>query len=253
MSRKFSEDGKYLPFHGYTVVSMCVINDSLSYIEQFIKSSLLSKYYSALPVESYHMTIYNIWAHGQKFLPFQDKWYKHELAKRKLIDVNQAEVWRLNLINVLKGPESTYWGWPDDLMNNKMLHAHKLCVDKNFNYSEKTEYKVKGEITCHGTLQIRITHTEKKEELSELRNNFTKLFGNNDEKLKYHITLAYQYKQIPESDFEECQRLCTELNTHINNVYITLRTPLPVWFNSMERYMNWYHLNGTNNIFYEDL
>jgi len=246
---KFSADGKYLPFHGYTVASM-VMTD-LSHIEVFIKNTKLSKYFSALPSRSYHMTIYNIWCHGQRLLPFQKEWLELEFDKRVQVNKKSALKWKKEFLSDVKGPKSIGWDWPDELMNDKMLRAYRNCTDLFGN--EKIEFKVEGNICVHGTLMISITHTEKEQELTKLRSTFSELFGRPDDNLRYHITLAYRYKNIPDEDLEECKQLCEKLSEMVNAIPINLRTPLPRWFDSMENYYHWYDLNPTNNIYYADL
>ena len=72
-NRKINTDGTYRLFHGYTVVSM--IENNLECIEKYIQNNkLLSSYFAPLPSSSYHMTVFNIWAHSDDLLPIQQNW-----------------------------------------------------------------------------------------------------------------------------------------------------------------------------------
>ncbi len=62
---KINAEGEYLPFYGYTSVSMLSSKTSsvLQNIEQLISQTIIGKYYSPLPHTTYHMTlfIYIVW------------------------------------------------------------------------------------------------------------------------------------------------------------------------------------------------
>ena len=72
--RKINNQGEYLPFHGYSAISMCDPDQPIHQAEVFIRSSKLSQYFSPLPSTSYHMTIYNIWCIRQKPIPPLQRW-----------------------------------------------------------------------------------------------------------------------------------------------------------------------------------
>ena len=90
-NKKINNKGEYIPFHGWTVVAN--VHDSFKMIENYIKNSPeLSKCFGALPSESYHVTIYNIWSQGcsKRDLPNMEGWlhslYYH-LSKQEWQDV----------------------------------------------------------------------------------------------------------------------------------------------------------------------
>src|SRR5438132_557947 len=104
-NRKINRDGTYRPFHGYTVVSMVV--DDLSSIEQFIKESkYISKYYSPLPSSSYHVTVFNVWCHGQKLLPLQVEWLE-QVEKRIQRSAQDAMNYKLKFPHRQPPPPTT--------------------------------------------------------------------------------------------------------------------------------------------------
>ena len=76
---KINDKGEYTPFYGWSVILN--IDTDLKFIENYIKNNnMINKYYSALPSESYHMTLYNIWCNGSELLNHQ----------KRVIDTNFA-------------------------------------------------------------------------------------------------------------------------------------------------------------------
>lgn len=56
---KISLTGKYVLFPGISLVSFCSDSKLCKRVEEYLKSTELSKYYAILPAESYHITIHN--------------------------------------------------------------------------------------------------------------------------------------------------------------------------------------------------
>ena len=79
---KINMKGKYLPFYGWSTIGLVDnssegFNGTLGLVENFIKNDVvLKKYFSALPTESYHVTVCNIWCNGSPLLAHQKRFLK---------------------------------------------------------------------------------------------------------------------------------------------------------------------------------
>ncbi len=73
---KINAEGEYLPFYGYTSVSMLSSKTSsvLQNIEQLISQTIIGKYYSPLPHTTYHMTLFNIYCMASSPIPPVQRW-----------------------------------------------------------------------------------------------------------------------------------------------------------------------------------
>lgn len=234
---KINNNGEYLPFHGYTTVSM-VVND-LNIIEEFLKISPLSEYFSPLPSETYHMTVYNIWCHTGKLLNLQKNWLDYHFNRIKNKDgETKANIFKNNFIDKLKSQESLSWVWPNELMYNPMHTVSNICKQ---NITES--FIVNVEIGVSKTLHLTVAIDSKnvKNKLQSIKNSCTEIFNKDDSAMRYHITLAYQFKEIPESSYATLNREIDKLRIILNEYYsykLILNPPDAYWFKSMTKYLN---------------
>ena len=228
MSLKVDTSGNYTPFYGYTVVAMCA--DSLSWIENFLRNSRLSEYYSPLPALSYHMTVFNVWCHGQAFLPSQKRWLDETYMNYAATDPELAKMWKQQVIDLFK-KHSSCW-WPNEAMLGPMLKANEVCA------TMPDSYMVQGDLQAAGTLQIGLHTVTDESSLHSARNLLSSVFEHYSP-LRWHITLAYQYKPIPPEDQAMVQEQLQRLQMLMSQMEpIRLRRPDARWFDSMERFMS---------------
>jgi len=74
--RKINEKGQFLPYYGYTIAAM-IHSDWLNRakkIENFIRNSHSRRSFVALPADTYHMSIYNIYSNGNQLIPPINRW-----------------------------------------------------------------------------------------------------------------------------------------------------------------------------------
>ena len=232
---KIMNNGEYRPFHGYTILAMVVNN--LKSVEEFLKSSPLSQYFSALPSESYHMTVYNIWCHGSRFLPLQKQWEKIEYDRLKVL-VGEQQALKLNndFINKVKGSKSYSWEWPYEVMHDSMNESSNICKE---NISEPFIVNVNLHIPNTISLEVIIDSTIVSNKLNTIKEKCTNIFEKDDSQMKYHITLGYRYKDIPDNMIDiltkEIEKMKVLISNLCNNKLI-LNPPDAYWFNSMKNY-----------------
>lgn len=251
-NKKINKNGSYRPFHGYTVVSM--VKDHLFEIENFIKNSkIISKYFSPLPSSSYHMTVFNIWCHGQKLLPVQKDWlnniekminkttkevedYHLKFPKRPKPPKNKSfKIFKSEYINFAKGFESSFFINKDEFFPI-MHNADFLCKTYTCEFKATISEKPIGK--CVFTNQVNLDK-ETENKCNELRYNLSKIVGHNDENLVPHISFAYKYCDILEEDKESLCNEITELNKLIHLLTkngINFSSPRATWFKSMTAY-----------------
>ena len=150
-------------------------NQGLELAEEFIKKSkVLSKYYSALPYKSYHMTLFNIWSMASKPIPPVQDWLDkgNELPNGSLL--------------------------PKSVLKNELLAAKQACrthVNNDFTVTWK----------CRGKYKLSLSAIVDENTFSKIkayRAECAKIFKHEDKnlmKIGYHITLGYLYKE-PEKD-----------------------------------------------------
>ncbi len=221
-NRKINLDGSYRDFHGYTVLSM--VKENMQEIEIFLRQSPLSEYFSPLPSYTYHMTVFNIWAHGGRFLPSMKKKFD-EL-------VGQRPDRRKKILEYCKGETSRYFCFEDDLFP-QLNEADKTCrfIDGDF--------KVDVELflspsTLSSTVAVKNKNSQ--QGLGGLQKKCSGIFGKAVD-LKFHITFAYRYKDIPESAWPmlgpELEKLNKKLEPYRE---LTLLGPKVYFFTSMDNY-----------------
>ena len=218
MLYKINDRGEFLPFYGWTAIME--IENSVSFIEKFIESnSVLKKYFSPLPAKSYHMTLYNIWCNGRELLPYQ-KWYINEKFPKNIEEyINKSK--NYGLFN------------PNNCMEALLQHLQCL-LDEEW---EKTVFKCCNISHQGSTLTIFVEGNEDRlQHINKLRQNFISSTGIDDNMSYYHITLAYQYKDIPVEDKNKVLYEIKNLSNLMNNYEFNLTKPFVASFNDMTKF-----------------
>jgi hypothetical protein len=247
--QKINKQGEYLPFYGYTLISMLKEDTSaanstaapllefqdgstleqnsvtaplfqdgstlptLEQIEAFIRASTIGKYYSPLPHSTYHMTLFNIYAMSSEPIPPVRRWM--EATKEPL-------------------PE-TLWLEEDVL---QVQHIKAGDVIRKL----PSQFKIKNlKFYYKGGLGLWITLDKNSDKaLSEARKELSAIYEHEDKNLKYHVTFAYLYNDLPQEnpDKDELQKdlvklieLLQPLKNYIftnHNIYL---------YNSMTNYL----------------
>ena len=264
-SKKVNTDGTYRNFYGYTTVSM--LKDDLSSIEKFITDSdILSKYYAPLPSNSYHMTVFNVWCESQKVLSvfknFLDQEAKACEKRKNILEARQQSY--ENIANGYSdGPDAYYSKYPErkrkkdvvpitiegvrrpapctDFWIQVMLNVDVEC--RKIHLKEMTtSVLTRDDCKKRSTLGVGIKiDKETSDILTDLRNKISKHVGHGDEGLVPHMTLAYRYKDIPESEIESVNNEIEKMNKHIIEVSkngITFYKPFASWFGDMLEYLS---------------
>ena len=219
---KVNKDGSYRDYYGYTVI--CMTKDNLSFIEEFLKNSYLSKYYSPLPSYTYHMTVFNIWTYYSPFLPTHKKLIENAYGGE--IGLNDI---RNNFINA-KG-----WYDPLNYYQRLLISINQICKK----YDCKN-LKGKGYLNAHSTIQLSIViDNDNNYKICEFRKECSKVCEHNDSKLVAHLTLGYKYKDIPEDEleYEKLNKEFENLSKIVNNLEIEFKAPEPYRFYSMKGYV----------------
>ncbi len=186
---KINAEGEYLPFYGYTSVSMLSSKTSsvLQNIEQLISQTIIGKYYSPLPHTTYHMTLFNIYCMASSPIPPVQRWTL-ENKENKI-------------------PEKLWL--PEDVLKIKHIKALD-CLRKLPSHLKITNlefYYKKG-------LGVWVTLDEESvNAVTNLRKEFSKIYEHDDANLKLHITFAYLFKELPfkNGTREDKKALKTEL------------------------------------------
>lgn len=215
---KVDENGKYKNFYGYTVVSF-LNSEKYSFVEDYIKNSrFLSKYFSALPASSYHMTVFNLWCCNAPLLPIHKKWIDE---KKMLIEENSGSyepvvgfTYRENFFQMMleiSEHSKMIPNFPVEIRLFKSLNSITASVD---------------------------IHSDHLIGLRNLREKISPLITHGDENLVPHITFAYKYREIEKYDIENVKKEMLELEKLIeSDKAVILKTPTPCMFSSMEYYI----------------
>ena len=215
---KVNNDGSYRNFLGYTTLAMA--KTDISFIENYIKNSpCLSKYYSALPASSYHMTTFNVWCHLSPLL---------EPYKRKLEENNCIK-------DVYSNINLNYWYDPINFMNVLMMQLDIFA--KKYDWTNLKTSKVKL-YANEGTISLSLhLNTENMEKINSFRNDCARVCEKDDAGLVMHLTLAYSYKNILQEDIDTLKEECNKLSIFINNLEIDFFAPKAYRFNTMKSYI----------------
>lgn len=214
---KINTDGTYRPFYGWTVI--CMVNDDFKFIENYIaKNETLSKYFSALPSSSYHMTIYNLWCNGKELLNHQQR----VLSTR----YPQEEWHRLSTEAMTIGK---YFN-PEHCIDGLLYQLYFEARDTWKNL----KLKVKKVHYNGNTIRISVKKTDALNKMNKYRATVTNTCEREDGMGSYHITLAYKYKDI--EDEVAIAREVNILNMLLQGQTITLGKPQVCSFADMTKF-----------------
>ncbi|XP_059146571.1 uncharacterized protein LOC131934547 [Physella acuta] len=205
MSDKISPDGHYLPFYGYTIVSMLTDRYELNQIYDSIKNTkFLSKFLTPLPISSYHVTIYDIFT--QRKIPLK---YTSDLASSMKLSQNSGA------------------------LKTDLLAAQYIC-DK---IQGGITFKPKNIVFGDGPGRPFIVEGEisNLKELNSARDMFTSLFDKDDSARIYHMTLGYVHSVVTDHDKAVIMKELQELWQLLQREY-SLDRPNVCYFESMREF-----------------
>lgn len=212
-TRKINERGEYLPFYGYTTISMLDPRQNLQQIEKFIHNSSIGKYFSPLPSDTYHMTLFNIYSLNSKPIEPVEKWLQ-------------------------EGGTLPKQNWlPFDVLNVEHIKAsHEIR-------KVKSRFKVQNlKLYCENTIGIHIQLGENDTALvSELRKKLASIYKHDDPHLRLHVTFGYRFKQFPTEEIEK-NKLKNDLSLLMNYLKLIItdfsfQDPDIYLFNSMTNFL----------------
>jgi hypothetical protein len=219
---KVNNDGSYRDFFGYTVICMLKDFENYKWIEDFLKKSILSKYYSPLPLNTYHMTTFNVWCQCAPLLRKYDEELKKVYKEQDYQKIKNA--YNINL---------NHWYDPLNFMSILMINLENICNKYNW---DTLRGKVK--LTANRTIQFLIfLEDDKINTLNQFRNDCSLICGHSDHGLVMHLTLAYQYKNIPEKEYSSLKNELIKLSKLVEDLVLTFKRPEPYRFNSMINYI----------------
>jgi len=217
---KVNNDGTYRNFLGYTTLAMA--KTDISFIEEYIKKSpCLSKYYSALPSSSYHMTTFNVWCQQSPLLVP----YLRELQKNNCKEIK----------DVYHNKNLNYWYDPINFMNSLMIELDIFAKKYDWTNLKTTKIELHAN---DGTISLLLhLNSVNMEKINSFRNDCKIVCEKDDAGLIMHLTLAYSYKNILREDMESLREECTKLSSLINSLEIDFFAPKAYRFNTMENYI----------------
>lgn len=239
---KIDSTGKYLNFHGYSMISL--VDTDMSCVEKLLKNSGISEFFSPLPVSTYHMTVYNMWNIRRKTLmPCQQSWLdeceKNIKIHSKHVNFN---VWKKQL---LAPNPSTGWIFPNSVTCQPIItgieHSKNLITDPF------TIENIKVHVSKSIVLRFTIRDPNVAASLDTLRTKCTDLYGYDDSKLVYHITLGYLYKPIPADKMDVVKAELSKLQSLIDSEFsqgIAMAVPDVMMFTSMSNYFRYTEMNN---------
>lgn len=213
---KITIGGVYLPFYGWSVVSM-VKDNALCFLEAEIKgSSILSKYFSALPATSYHVTICNIWSNGRPLLAHQERFLRENYSKQDQIKYNEQSR-QIGFFN------------PDFCINSLLSR-----VDENSIPSEGTSMVISCVYFSGSTLGIAFTTAPPI--LDECRDETRNICEIEGPTIDYHLTLAYNFRDV---DYGEIRDAVQVLDEKLRGTVVALQKPMVAYFSDMTQFISY--------------
>ena len=217
---KITMGGKYLPFYGWSTVAPVdnynMIGGSINFIENYIKNTpVLAKYFSALPADSYHVTVCSIWSNGRSLLEHQ----KNFLLQNYSLDEAKnfyAQSQQIGFFN------------PDWCMNNLLEKLENVIPPGG------VELIIEGVYFSGSTMGISFSANSDTTKLDQCRDNSRSVAEINEGMIPYHLTLAYNYKNV---DVDEVTPKLQELNSMLSGKKIRLMTPIVSYFSDMKKFI----------------
>lgn len=220
-NRKINKDGTYPEYHGWTVISKA--RDDMKFVENFISyNNILRQYFSALPANSYHVTVNGIWRNGKALLKYQKRWFK-----------NQSPVEQENIRKNTQRPD-IYFN-PDGFLSGLFYQLHSLCEKYGWN----TMTLVVEEVYSTGkVIGIRFVNTVNFNQFNTLKERIIKALEKKvDPFPQYHMTLAYAFKDIPKNQLGVVENNVKILNRLLSGQTITLIKPDVHYYSKMGSYV----------------
>ncbi|CAL1544017.1 unnamed protein product [Lymnaea stagnalis] len=205
---KIGLDGHYLPFYGFTIVSMLTDRLQMEDVIKYIKSTeALSKYLAPLPISSYHVTIFDIFT--QRSVPEKYR------PKSGLVP---SKHWAKALEN-----------FRSDMTESQMM-CDKIQGQNSFRPNNfKFQPKLGRPLLVEGT----ITNYQ---EVTRVRNNLTSLLKKDDGNRVFHFTLGYIYRDVDRQDLGIIDKELVGLWKLLNTEY-ELDQPNVYYFETMEEFI----------------
>lgn len=214
---KIDTDGQYLPFYGWSVISM--VKSDLKIIENIIKqNSVLNLYFSALSSSSYHMTLYNIWANRSPLISHQLK--------------NLIKSYDIEMIDIFKKNSEIGFFNPDGCIDDLLYKLQYYCKDT----WDQITFKIDAVEFTGNTLQITLKKSPSFINVDKVRNKMIEIVEKNDNMKKYHITLAYKYKDINLIDKNKIMEEISFFNVLLKDQTVTIKAPFVCYFSSMKSF-----------------
>ena len=210
---KINTDGKYRPFFGWTVISN--VSTNLAMLHNYLKfHNTLSHFFSPLPLDSLHVTLYNIWSNGSPLLEQQ----KQVLKLHDSVNFSNYEI------------QSQHIGY---------FNPHN-CIDNLLYKIAHTIHKCKwGDITLtvkkivYNTSAIRLVFKKAPKNMNKCRQNIMDTVGKDDGLSKYHVTLGYIYRPITPEAKILIDNEVKILNVLLQGQTIKLEAPFVAKFKDM--------------------
>lgn len=212
--RKINETGEYTPFCGWTTISN--VQNSLHFIEKFLVANpILKKYFSALPASSYHMTLYNIWCNGKNIIPYQKQCQK----------------------NLIYNPNEYGFYNPQNCMDALLQYLQCILNEEEwdipvFKCSDMGHWGSNLTILVGGSEDTLINQVQ----IDRIRQKLMTAVNVDDKMPYYHITLAYQYQEIPENMTENVAIEIKKLYQLVIDNQILLSKPFIASFKDMTKF-----------------
>ena len=213
---KIADNGEYTYFCGWTILSK--IKDDMKMLENFIKhNKILSLYFSPLPSSSYHITLYNLWCNRSPLLNEQQAVIDNETCG--------------DLKEILEQHSQSYGFFnPKNCMNKLFNDINDLC---NANQWSKLTLSINKVIWSGGTIRLSLKRSPEFDQLYKVRNSIINLRNKRDSMKYFHMTLAYNYRDIPKEELNNVVEQLNLLNVLLCDQSITLQNSGLYSFESM--------------------
>ena len=216
---KVNIHGRYLPYSGWSTISFIENghNSNVNLIETSLKEDhVMSKYFAALPRDSYHVTIHNLWANGNRLLPHQNRFLEAKYGNDE----------RATLIE--QSRRKGFWN-PDFCMNALLKKIDKALPK----LSSPTELIIGGVYFTGHTLGIWFSADSDTSNFDLSRNACINA-SEKMEDVQYHMTLAYNYKDV---DVEEVRTKLQEVNNKLAGIRVRMADPFVSYFSDMTMFV----------------
>lgn len=222
---KIFSNGKYQYFYGWTVISMVKNPMRFNFLYDLIKNDdILCQFFSPLPTTSYHMTILGIWNTGMALLPEQVRNIKKNYSNEDALRLIENE------------SKTPYFFNPKYCINSLLDKIHtSITDDKNI---QGAIVKIHSVVYTRSTIELVIESASDLKLINCLRDKIRKMLEVNRKYCRYHITLAYQYKNIEDAtDYDYIISTMEDLTYRLKGVQIEIAKPSLRYFNNMTRFV----------------